>query len=81
MNLVPPDVAPANSSDDDESIEEESDNVDENEVYDADADKESGFRWQRRQGRRKETRKYLLCECGLRIQQEVDAVAGHLEIL
>ena len=41
MNLVPPDVAPANSSDDDESIEEESDDVDENAEYDADADKES----------------------------------------
>ena len=38
---VAPDVAPANSSDDDESIEEESDNVDENEEYDADADEES----------------------------------------
>jgi len=38
---VAPDVAPANSSDDDESIEEESDDVDENEEYDADADKES----------------------------------------
>ena len=38
---VAPDVAPSNSSDDDESIEEESDDVDENEEYDADADKES----------------------------------------
>ncbi len=38
---VAPDVAPSNSSDDDESIEEESDDVDENEEYDADADEES----------------------------------------
>jgi len=38
---VAPDVAPANRCDDDESIEEESDDVDKNEEYDADADEES----------------------------------------
>ena len=37
---VAPDVAPANSSDD-ESIEEESDGIDKNEEYAADADEES----------------------------------------
>ena len=38
---VAPDKAPSNRCDDDESIEEESDNVDENEENDADADEES----------------------------------------
>ena len=63
---VAPDVAPSNSSDDDESIEEESDDVDENEEYDADADEES----KRQQGLVMEarTRRLVVREEGRRQQ-------------